>query len=256
MKNLIPISAFIFLILFISACQKTKIPVLTTKTATEVTNYSAFSGGIIEDDKIGTITEKGVCWSTHNNPSINDSYAISTSAGLSFETILTSLSPNTTYYYRAFATNDAGTGYGNVLSIKTGQIIEFSYYGKTIQVYPVDNSKSISWGFHGVVLGANDDVSGMTNTNNIISNAGASAAKVCADVSYMQKTDWYLPARGELNKIFEIKNQFSTNNISDFYWSSTELNDTSAFSQNFNSGEISARIKTAKMSIRCIRQKN
>lgn len=257
MKNINTLSIyFIILIALFTSCKKVKIPVISTKVAIEITNYSAISGGIIDDEKIGVVIEKGICWSTKSNPTINDSRSIETSGGLDFASSLTKLNPQTTYYYRAYATNEAGTGYGEEYSLKTGSIIEFTFNSEVFQVYPVDNSKSIEWGpLNNETLAIHDN-SGQQNTQLITASSANSAAKICKDLKYMDKSDWFLPARSELNKLFEIKSQFPVGNFEDFYWSSTELNLNQAYSQNFISGEITANMKNEKINIRCLRKKN
>lgn len=65
------------------------------------------------------ILSKGFCWSTSQNPTINDQF-ISCGEGIGeFTGRLTGLSENTTYYVRAYATNSIGTGYGNEISFMT-----------------------------------------------------------------------------------------------------------------------------------------
>ena len=95
------------------------LPVLTTSAVTSITKISAVSGGTITSDGGSTVTNRGICWSTGSNPTI---YSLCTSNGKgigSFTSNITGLSLNTTYYVRAYATNQNGTGYGNVLSFKT-----------------------------------------------------------------------------------------------------------------------------------------
>lgn len=244
------------LILTITSCKKVKIPEISTKTATEVTNYSALSGGIITDNKVGVIIEKGVCWSKKSNPTINDSRSVEQGGNLDFSTNLTKLEPLTTYYYRAYATNEAGTGYGEEFTIKTSAILEFTFNSVVYQIYPVDNLILTDWGAFNIETGAISDFSGLQNTDLITSASTNSAAKICKELTYMSKTDWHLPARSELNKIFEMKSQFANGNLGSNYWSSTELNANQAFSQSFVSGEISASSKSEKHNIRCIRKKN
>jgi len=257
MKKLHTISfCVIIAITTFTSCKKTKIPVISTKTAVEITNYSAISGGIINDDKIGIVLEKGICWSTKPNPTINDARSIEQSGGLEFTSSLMKLNPQTTYFYRAYATNEAGTGYGEEYSIKTGSIIEFTLNSVTFQVYPIDNAKAIEWGAMNNGTLANSDNSGQQNTQLIIASSSNSAAKICKDLNYMDKADWFMPARSELNKIFEIKTQFSAGNLENNYWSSTELNPNQAYSQDFISGEITASTKSAKINLRCIRKKD
>jgi uncharacterized protein (TIGR02145 family) len=89
------------------------VPVLTTTAVTSITYNSASSGGSITSNGGGTITARGVCWSTSQNPTIAN-YTTSDGAGNgSFTSSITGLSPSTNYYVKAYATNSAGTGYGN-----------------------------------------------------------------------------------------------------------------------------------------------
>ena len=89
------------------------IPVLTTENVTLIKDVTAVSGGNITSDGYGTISNKGVCWSQAENPTINNSHTtIQTGGAGQFQSTLTDLTANTTYYVRAYATNEAGTGYG------------------------------------------------------------------------------------------------------------------------------------------------
>jgi uncharacterized protein (TIGR02145 family) len=95
------------------------LPVLATAAVTSITNNGAVSGGSISSDGNGPITAKGVCWSTTpNNTSLTNSTSNGTGTG-SFVSTLTSLSPATTYYVRAYATNGAGTSFGSEISFNT-----------------------------------------------------------------------------------------------------------------------------------------
>jgi uncharacterized protein (TIGR02145 family) len=96
---------------------------LTTANVTLVTPNSAVSGGTITSDGGGIITERGVCWGTTADPTINGRYIIDDSGTGSptFTNDLSTLASNTTYYVRAYATNAAGTAYGNQVSFITHQ---------------------------------------------------------------------------------------------------------------------------------------
>ncbi len=93
---------------------------LTTDEVTNITATTATSGGNITDDGGGNILERGVCWSTDPNPTISDSKTSDGTGTGTFISDLTGLTPNTTYYVRAYATN-WGTGYGNEVSFTTLQ---------------------------------------------------------------------------------------------------------------------------------------
>jgi plastocyanin len=87
-------------------------PVLSTTTVSSITTTTAISGGTVSSNGGGTITAKGICWSTAHNPTIADSKTIESTSANIFISSITSLSANTTYFVRAYATNSAGTGYG------------------------------------------------------------------------------------------------------------------------------------------------
>lgn len=92
------------------------LPVLTTKTATNIFATTADSGGDISSDGGAAVTERGVCWSTATNPTIADSKTTNGGGTGSFNSSIANLTPSTTYYVRAYATNVAGTSYGQQVS--------------------------------------------------------------------------------------------------------------------------------------------
>ncbi len=109
-------------------------PTLTTLAVTEITETSAKSGGNISDDGESEITARGVVWSMSQGPTMNDNEGITndgTGAG-EFTSHLTDLQQATTYYVRAYATNSAGTSYGNEVMLETIQ----SAYLLTLEVDP------------------------------------------------------------------------------------------------------------------------
>jgi uncharacterized protein (TIGR02145 family) len=92
---------------------------LTTTVASSITETSAVSGGNITNNGGSLITQRGVCYSTSLSPTTANTTIISGSGTGSFTSNLTSLTASTTYYMRAYATNSAGTAYGNELSFTT-----------------------------------------------------------------------------------------------------------------------------------------
>ncbi len=93
-------------------------PSVQTIDAIHILSNYADSGVTIISDNQSTITTIGVCWSTSINPTIaNDLNSTSDITLVYFP--ISGLTPSTTYYYRAFATNGFGTGYGNELSFTT-----------------------------------------------------------------------------------------------------------------------------------------
>lgn len=93
--------------------------VITTNSVTNITATSAISGGNITDDGGLNISARGVCWSTAQNPTINDNHSNDGSGTGEFVSNMSGLDNNTTYYLRAYATNSKGTAYGEERSLTT-----------------------------------------------------------------------------------------------------------------------------------------
>jgi hypothetical protein len=94
-----------------------------TNPVTTVTQTTAISGGNITGDGKSPVTARGICYSsTTNNPTIVNTIIAGGSGLGSFNSDLIGLTPSTTYYVRAFATNGIGTAYGNPVSFTTTDI--------------------------------------------------------------------------------------------------------------------------------------
>jgi len=100
-------------------------PSLTTTEASQVTAIAAISGGNILTDGGYTITSRGVCWSTSQNPTIINSHTSDGSGIGSYTSNITGLNQATTYFVRAYATNSLGTNYGNQVSFTTEELTSF-----------------------------------------------------------------------------------------------------------------------------------
>ena len=130
--------------------------------------------------------------------------------------------------------------------------------GNILYVHPTNNSDGIVWGELGTDIprldniitldAANMDFKGAANTLAIVSalgdfDNGAYAAKLCADLVAFGFDDWYLPAAGELNIMYQqlgpTGNGFdgSGDIPSGVYWSSSESNVNSAWIQFFDYGD-------------------
>jgi len=127
MKNIFRISGVILLILFIfliHSCKKDKPtpPIITTTDVTEISYTNASSGGALTNDGGSPILSRGICWNTLNNPIVANSKTSDGTGTGSFTSSLTQLTPNTKFYVKAYATNGAGTGYGNQVTFTTSQV--------------------------------------------------------------------------------------------------------------------------------------
>jgi hypothetical protein len=101
------------------------VPILTTKNITEITAMGGVTGGTISSNGGGTISARGICWSDAPNPTIDSYKTNSTATTTSYSTAITTAVPSTTYYVRAYATNEVGTGYGDEKSFIT---LDAQYY--------------------------------------------------------------------------------------------------------------------------------
>jgi len=90
------------------------LPTLTTNDATNITATTATLGGYISNAGTPAYTERGVVYATTQNPTTANYKTVITGTGTgNFSSDVTGLTSNTTYYVRAYATNAAGTAYGN-----------------------------------------------------------------------------------------------------------------------------------------------
>lgn len=130
MKKLISVFAIAALALMALACEKEKVkepdPVVLTVTTNEITDIldtSAKGGGSVSSTtKNAEVTARGLCWSTSQNPTVDDAKT-SDGTGLGeFSSTLTNLVGGTTYYVRAYAVCKDGTSYGNQVNFTAGII--------------------------------------------------------------------------------------------------------------------------------------
>ena len=147
--------------------------------------------------------------------------------------------------------------------------------------HTTDNSEGIQWGCRGQSVDTSIDIgTGLANTNAIVafhndtsnfggndyytfggdystigcnvSNNGTVAAKLCADLTAGGYDDWFLPSRDELALLYASKGAVG-GYAAAFYWSSSEVNTTNAWRQNFFSGGQITSLKSNTDRVRCIR---
>lgn len=92
------------------------VPTVVTNEVVSIMNDMATGGGNITYDGGAEVTERGICWSTSHNPSLNGNHLASGSGTGMFSCQMTDLLQNTTYYVRAYAVNAMGVAYGNEVS--------------------------------------------------------------------------------------------------------------------------------------------
>lgn len=95
-------------------------PTVVTKSVKEITESTAKVVGQVAADGGSEVTERGVCWNTEGIPTILDYRVKDIEVGLgTFTSNLSDLEVNTTYYVRAYATNEVGVSYGEEMSFTT-----------------------------------------------------------------------------------------------------------------------------------------
>ena len=239
-------------------CPPLSLPTLVTDSVYNITSKTANSKSSITFDGNALITARGICYSTHSSPTLGDSVATS-GAGLGgFVSNMVELAVNTTYYVRAYATNSVGTGYGNELSFTTALTSNYSIgqiYGGGIIFYidpttqhgliadTVDSGPNF-FGCYGTSIVGADAItigSGPQNTLDILASCSATnnAASICANLVKNGYSDWFLPAKDELNLIFvNLYDQgyMVSSFVHDYYESSSEYSANEAWALRMDSG--------------------
>jgi uncharacterized protein (TIGR02145 family) len=230
-------------------CLKNTLPQVNTTSVTNITPSTALATGevISEGDQN---TTRGFCYSTTSNPTIsNDTTMNGTGLGV-YSGTLQNLTPLTTYYVRAYATNSVGTSYGNELSFTTNLLTIGTNYTGGIVFYldstgqhglvcaPSDQG-SFQWGCYGTDISGTSTAfgTGMANTLTIVNGCYQRpiAASVCNDLVLNGYNDWYLPSLDELSLMYQNLRTFNLGNfLNNWYWSSSQYASGSAWLVNFS----------------------
>ena len=105
--------------LLLFSCRPEENPSVSTGEVTDITSTTVICTGNVTADGGAAIIARGVCWSTSQFPTISDTKTNSgTGLGI-FTGNITGLSPNITYYVRAYASNSVGTAYGEQKAFTT-----------------------------------------------------------------------------------------------------------------------------------------
>ena len=149
MKYLLKSSVIILLTLsflpLLDSCKKEPaLPVVTLAEVSEITQTSIKTGGNVTSDGGDEIIVAGICWSLSSPASVkdkhtNDGYDIGP-----FSTNLTDLAPNTKYYIRAYAVNNAGVAYSSEASFTTNPLSGATI--TTAEVTEITTNSAVSGG--------------------------------------------------------------------------------------------------------------
>jgi hypothetical protein len=247
--------------------------------------------GNLQSEGSSPLISRGVVWGTTAIPTtdLQTKTDIGTDQGY-FDVKMTNLSSNTTYYVREFATNSKGTTYGAQKIFTTyiqfkdvaigkvwagGMVFYFlqpgdpTYdpnvlHGLIVNISHIRDFDSIAWNtntWNTDVSGTNTGVTfGISSTGNINSEQYGYCAAKLATWGYAGYSDWGLPSKDELNQIYLNVGPGAVapnTNIGNFmkvtYWTSSQFNIDSAYSQSFVDGTQSPADKYTKYSICQIR---
>ena len=255
-------------------------PTITTGIISGLTLDSAMGSATIVSDGGYSILSKGICWDTTANPTVNSFHTNEGSGAANFTSVIQNLGllDSATIYYRAYATNANGTSYGATYVFITRRFFSVGrlYQGGVIAYIlqpgdtgydlnlphgiiaaPSDQSTGIQW-YNGsyVTTGAISTAigNGNTNTNTIVSVQGGGnyAAKLCDNLVLNGYSDWYLPSKDELNKLY--LNKLSIGGFDSYhYWRSSELFFDYAWGWNFGNGSQSSGYKYYAYKVRAVR---
>jgi uncharacterized protein (TIGR02145 family) len=95
------------------------LPEVSTDTIMNIYQSTATIVADVNYDGGAAITANGVCWNTVGSPTVSDSVTSESPGTGLFESNLSGLSHNTTYFVRAYASNNAGTNYGVEMQFTT-----------------------------------------------------------------------------------------------------------------------------------------
>jgi hypothetical protein len=161
------------------------LPVISTKDVSNISAMGCTSGGVISSAGGGTISAKGLCWGELSNPTLNDNVINNGTGVSSFNSSIISAVPGTTYYIRSFATNEAGTAYGDQKTFATSANV--NYYSFETGMLPVgwsglwtvSNSKSFVGSY---CLTSLHGVSSSSSLSATLANSG--------QISFYYYLDW------------------------------------------------------------------
>ncbi|KAB1065592.1 DUF1566 domain-containing protein [Salibacter halophilus] len=249
---------------------------VSTISATSTSPIDATFNGDVTSNNGSPVTDYGFCWSVNPQPTLSDSFQSVGSGTGNFSLNLSNLNGGQTYYVRAYATNGAGTNYGNEVSFtmasaysigSTGPAGGIVFYDKGsysngwryLESSTTDQSTNSQWGCSGTNLpGASGSGygDGYQNTQDIVAGCGGTiAASIANNLNLNGYSDWFLPSRNSLDLMYQNLFQSGLGNFAvDTYWSSTEASSISGYAYNFYSGGVVVNNKVVNYRVRAIRR--
>jgi hypothetical protein len=227
-------------------------PSLTTTAMSGITNTTASTGGNVSSDGGSVVSARGICYSTNANPTTANNVIAGGAGAGSFTSNLIGLTPNTTYYVRAYATNSLGTSYGNQITFTSSPYTLGQSFGGG-NIFYIDgstgqhgliaattdgpNSGNTYWatnGFPPLVATATGYGTGSANTTALINAIGTSCiAANCRNYTGGGFNDWFLPSKDELSLMLQNKSYIGNIN-NGTYWSSSQVSTSTVWACNYS----------------------
>ncbi len=189
-------------------------PIVTTSSVTNLTENSATCGGSVTSPSY-SITERGICYGTSENPTVSNSVVKSGSGTGSFTATLSNLSIHTTYYARAYAKYENGVIYGEIKTFYTSKV-------PTITISEVTNITDTSASCGGDITSADYSItergicystsSNPTVSNSVVKSGSGTGSYTCSLTGLTNGTTYYVRAyaKYELGVIYSESREFRT----------------------------------------------
>jgi hypothetical protein len=168
------------------------IPSVATVFGSFSTASSASMQGYVLESGGANVTSRGVAWSKLYNPTTKENVAAAGSGTGKFNITLTGLTPGTTYYARAYASNSKGTAYGNCISFNSNIVTGITDYKRSMMdftVYPNPASGMTTFGFQvkseGSMILSIIDINGHVALQKKLDNLNAGDNTISLDLSLL-----------------------------------------------------------------------
>lgn len=116
-------------------------PLVETNSVVNITALHATVNSTVTHDGGGTVTARGVVWDNEPNPTLVNNFTDDGDGLGDYVSVVTGLKDNTTFYVRAYATNENGTHYGNQIEFSTPDLLVSDIDGNSYETVIIGNQE-------------------------------------------------------------------------------------------------------------------